>query len=78
MYLTAAEFVAEVDVEVRHVQKDGVGLWLQKMVVVVDTDSLVVGRVLSSVLDLILEVQEAVEVVIDGAGVVGAVPVGRH
>jgi hypothetical protein len=57
------------------VHKDGVGLWLQMMAAAVDRDSLVVGRALSSVLDLILDVQEAFEVVIVGLGVVGAVPV---
>lgn len=62
-------------VGVRHVHKDGVDLWLQMMAAAVDTDSLVVGRAPSSVLDLILEVQEAFEVVIVGVGVVGVVPV---
>jgi hypothetical protein len=65
-----------VTVEARHVHKEGVHLWLLKMAAFVDTDSLVVGMALSSVLDLILEDQEASEVVIVDVGVVGAVPVG--
>jgi hypothetical protein len=76
VYLAVGEFVAEVNVEVRYAHKDGVDLWLQKMAVVVDTDSLVVDRALSSVLDLILEVQEAFEVVNVGAGVVEVVLAG--
>lgn len=56
--------------------KEGVHLWLLKMAAFVDTDSLVVGRVLSSVFDLVLEDQEAFAVVIVDVGAVGAVPAG--
>jgi hypothetical protein len=66
-----------VNVELRHVKKDKMDLWLRKMAVAADRDSLVVGRGLSSVLDSILEVEEASEVVIVGVGVVLAVLVGR-
>ncbi len=48
MYLAADEYVVEVNAEVRHVQTDVLDLWPLKMVVVVDKDSLVVGRVLNS------------------------------
>lgn len=44
---------------------------------VVGKGSLVAGRVLNSVLDLIREALGASGVVTDGAGVVGAVPAGR-
>ena len=47
------------------------------MMAVVDTGSLAVDRALSSVLDLILGVYEAFEVVIVDAGVAGVAPVGR-
>jgi hypothetical protein len=62
---------------VRHARTAGLDLWLLMMVVVVDTDSLVVDKALNSALDLILEVQEASEVVIVGEGVGGAVLAGR-
>lgn len=74
MYWVVGEFV-EVNVGVEHVQKDEADILLQKMPVAVDMGLLVVGKGLSSVLDLILEVQEAAEVVIVGVVVVGAVPV---
>ena len=76
VYLAVGEFAVEVNVEVRYAHKDGVDLWLQKMAVVVDTDSLVVGGVLNFVLDLIPEAQEASEVVNVGAGVVEVVLAG--